>query len=116
MSYSVDYAAGGDAAYTGILPGDVTDTIQVAPYVNTSNGQAWWESLIQYGVTKAIDNRLGQQNISGNTAAGSYAGQNGKTYLSNGSGSLNLGTTVAGIPFWVLLLGAGAAAYFAFKG
>ncbi|MFT3665573.1 hypothetical protein [Piscinibacter sp.] len=118
MSARIDYMMG-DVGYTGpsLMPGDVTDTAAVAPYVNTSNGASWWESLIQYGVTKAIDNKLGGSNVAGNTAVGSYAGQNGRTYMNNTSGQAGgLSASVGGVPLWALLAVGAVAAFVALRG
>jgi hypothetical protein len=104
MSAAIDYLAGGNAGYTGMLEGDIRDTAHVAPYVQTGNGMSWWEGLIQYGVTRAIDNRLGPTNTSGNTQPGSYQGAGGRTGVNTPStlagGSVNIGGM--GVPVWLL--------------
>lgn len=120
MGAAIDYTAGGDVGYTGpsLLPGDITDTAQVGPFVQTGNGEAWWEGLIKYGVTRAVDNRFGPQNVGGNTQTGSYAGQNGRTY----SNAPNAGApgglaapSVGGLPTWAVIGGAVLAAWLAFR-
>lgn len=106
MGAAIDYATGGEAAYTGELPGDVTDNRQMAPFQpGTGAGMAWWESLIAYGATRAIDNRFAPVNVNGDTSPGSFAGSNGRTY-SNGQD----GPAAPGVSGGVLALLAGAAA------
>lgn len=115
MSAALDYAIGGEQAYTG-LPGDATDTEQMAPYVNTGGGQMrWWEGLIAYGVTRAIDNRLGPVNVAGNTGAGTFGGQNGRTYGNQPSAAGGGVAGVGGLPGWAVLAGVGLLAYLAVK-
>jgi hypothetical protein len=88
MSARLDYQVGGEAGYTGgdawgVLPGDARDYQAMQPFAPTmANGQQmpWWESAMQYGIVRAIDNRFGAPNVSGNVNAGSFAGQNGATY------------------------------------
>lgn len=66
------------------LGADLAETRQMAPFtppVAQQQGMAWWESLVAYGATRAIDNRFGPTNVGGNTNAGSFAGQNGRTYV-----------------------------------
>lgn len=42
----------------------------------------WWQNMVAYGITKAVDNTFPGRNagIQGNTSPGSFAGQNGRTY------------------------------------
>ena len=94
MGAALDYAAGGEAGYTG-LEGDVRDSAHMQPFAQ-QQGAAWWESLITYGVTRAIDNRFGPTNVSGNTSPGSFAGTNGRTYAQNPSGQGGGAATAAG--------------------
>lgn len=93
------------------LQGDVYDNAQMGAY--SANGEPWWQSLIQYGAVRAIDNRYGPVNVGGNTAAGSFAGANGRTY--GNAGTNTAGRTVAGSAggdnSLLLLLLIGAAVY-----
>lgn len=119
MGAALDYAAGGEAGYTGgdafgVMPGDVYDMAQMQPFSSApsdSPGLSWWESAAQYGITRAIDNRFGPTNVGGNTAPGTYAGQNGRTY-SNAPGSAG-GAQAAGIGGGTLLLVAAGVLAFA---
>jgi len=73
----------------GTLPGDYVDTLkmqQFTPQQASQQGLTWWQSLIGYGITKAVDNRTGPSTVTGNVQPGSFAGANGQTYL-NGQGS-----------------------------
>lgn len=66
------------------LGNDRNEAIQMQPFIPPAaqqQGMAWWESLIAYGATRAIDNRFGPVPVSGNVQAGSFAGQNGRTYV-----------------------------------
>lgn len=98
------------------MPGDWGDAAKMEPAQNpigAAAGQAWWESLITYGVTRVIDNKYGPQNVAGNAQPGSFQGANGGTYQNRptapavGGGFLT--QPVAGIPAWVLLAGAAVA-------
>jgi hypothetical protein len=76
------------------LGNDRAEAMQMQPFVPAAGqqqGMAWWESLIAYGATRAIDNRFGPVNVAGNTQGGSFAGQNGRTYV-------NTPTTQGGVP------------------
>lgn len=60
------------------------------PAPDTPQGQnaaPWWQNLVSYGVTKAIDNTFPNdpRGIQGNTKPGSFAGQNGRTYNQRGA-------------------------------
>ncbi len=65
------------------LPADRFETQQMAPFMPqaaTQAGVPWWQSLVQYGAVRAIDNRFGPTQVQGNTNPGTFAGQNGRTY------------------------------------
>lgn len=113
MSAALDYAAGGEAGYTG-LPGDRNDTAQMAPFTPTDAGMPWWQGLAVYGITRAIDNRLGPPTVQGNVQPGSFGGANGRTYSNNPTGQ---GGTVSvagmGIPTWALIAAVGVVGYLA---
>jgi hypothetical protein len=88
MSARDDYAATGDSSgYTGVLPGDAYDNAQMQQFA-PNQSEPWYVSMIQYGITRAIDNRFGPVNVAGNTQPGTFAGQNGRTYAQapNGTG------------------------------
>jgi hypothetical protein len=77
---------------TSYTTADIAEAEKMAPYVaNDGSGQPWWQSVVKYGLTKAIDNTMpGRANgIQGNTNPGTFAGQNGRTY--GQPGSLNKG-------------------------
>lgn len=63
----------------GMLPGDIADAAQMERF-NPNPQAPWWQSLVQYGITRAIDNRFSQPNVTGNTNPGSFGGANGATY------------------------------------
>ncbi len=54
---------------------------QFYPAAIGANGTAipWWQSAVQYGITRAIDAAVGKPITNGNGAA-TAAGQNGQTY------------------------------------
>lgn len=115
MSARDDYQAGGEAGYTGsdafgVMPGDAFDNAQMAPFAPQGTGMAWWESLITYGATRAIDNRFAPVNVAGNMQPGSYAGANGRTYQSAPTGQGGAAAGFAGMSSQTMLLLAGAAA------
>ncbi len=84
--YGDPTAVGADG--TSYTTSDIAEAQKMAAYVpNDGSGQPWWQSVIRYGVVKAIDNTLpGQQTgIQGNTNPGTFAGQNGRTYGQQGA-------------------------------
>lgn len=73
---------------------------KMQPYSGAPAGreqQPWWQNMVAYGFTKAIDNTFPTQanGVRGNTQPGSFAGQNGRTY--NQVGGVNAAPTLAGI-------------------
>lgn len=66
----------------GSLPGDWYDNDKMnTPGVKAETGQSWWQDLVKYGATRAIDNAFASKPIiAGNTDTGSFAGSNGLTY------------------------------------
>ena len=110
MSAANDYAAGGEAGYTGsyvdtgtawgISEGDAAEWSKMTAFTaapQQAEAAPWWANMVGYGITKAIDNTFPNQNtgIQGNTKPGSFAGQNGRTY--NQVGGVNAAPTVAGL-------------------
>lgn len=129
MSARIDYGLSDDeSAYTGSYndsagawdmggaSADQFEAAQMAPFTPGSNQTAWWERTIQYGITRAIDNRYGPVPIAGNVNTGSFAGANGRTYFQQPQG--NRGQPVAGQGGMnpLVLLGGLALAAFAFAG
>lgn len=112
-------------ASPGILSAtDQNEWVKMQPYTAAPAGREqapWWQNLVAYGATKAIDNTFPTQNtgVRGNTQPGSFAGQNGRTY--NQVGGINAAPTVAGFANSIrrmnpLVLGALAlGAYFLIK-
>lgn len=104
--YAGDEEGGMSITGSGMLEGDQYDHLKMAPFVPVpaaAPAMAWWESLASYGVTRAIDNRFGPVNLGGNTSAGTFAGQNGRTYTNTtGAGAQPAGA--AGIGGSTLLL------------
>lgn len=85
--------------------------------------QPWWQNLVSYGISKAIDNTFPNERhgIQGNTGPGSFAGQNGQSYQQRGSqnappapAGASLGSMFAGLTPTTLIVIA-AAAYFLMK-
>lgn len=118
---TIDYDTGAaTAAPVGMLPADYYEAQKMTPYVPTAPGQSWWEGVVQYGLTRAIDNRYGPPVfVQGNVAPGSFAGQNGASYYQNPNGVRN-GVIAGGQPVLagngLLLAGMAALAFFALKG
>lgn len=83
----------------------------------------WWQNLVSYGVTKAIDNSFPSESrgVQGNTRPGSFAGQNGRSYDQRGSQNAPPISSVGGLVSSVasmsplMLAGIAAALFFAFK-
>lgn len=130
MSAYYDNMAAGAEGYGdsfGYTSGDVFEAAKMEPFTPAANGQreAWWERVAMYGLTRAVDNRFGPQNIAGNTAPGSFAGQNGRTYTAEPGAQRTapvpargggISQAAAGIPGGWLTIGAGALlAWVAFK-
>lgn len=118
MSARYDYEAGGEAAYTGadafgvVLDGDVRDMTQMQAFAPTQ-AAPWWQSLIMYGATRAIDNRFAPPSVAGNVHPGSGSGQSGATYRNRPqaeSGTVTREPDKAGGGSGMLLLLAGVAA------
>jgi len=120
MSALLDSMVGDDYTSTPTAGQSAVDAYEAAkmePYnPAASQGLTWWEASLQYGLSRAIDNRLGPpMNTAGNTAAGTYAGANGRTYGQNGSAQVVPGS-VMGIPPLFLLAGAALVAVLVLKG
>ena len=135
MSAYDDYQAGGEAGYTGsyvdtgtafgATSDDLKDWAKMTQYTSAPQQareqSPWWQNVISYGLTRAIDNSLpNQQNgIQGNTNPGSFAGQNGRTY--NQVGGVNAPPTLSGLVASVqgmnpiVLVAIGVAAYLLLK-
>jgi hypothetical protein len=111
-----------------VLPGDSTDAAQMAawntaPAPAQAAGVQWWQGLVQYGVSKAIDNTFSSSptGVQGNVYPGSGAGLNGATYTQRptgaGGGVLSVkataGGSIGGIP--VLWIAAAVAAFLIIK-
>lgn len=96
------------------LPGDIYDAQAMAPWTPPAaqaQDMTWWQGLMAYGITKAIDNQFPNTptGIYGNTYPGSIAGP-GRTYtlnpLANGGGAASAGArfSLAGNPLLMLAL------------
>lgn len=77
----------------------------------------WWQNLVSYGITKAIDNTLpgDRRGLQGNVNPGDFAGQNGRSYRQRPPVLGQLGANLSaatGLSSGALLLIAGAAAFF----
>lgn len=119
---SIDDATGAaTGAPAGMLLSDYYDAVKMAPYTPAAAGstQSWWENLVSYGVTRAVDNRFGPPVfVSGNVQPGSFAGANGQSYYQNPTGVRN-GVIAGGQPILagngLLLIGLAAVAFFALR-
>lgn len=130
MSARYDYQADGEAGYTGSytdsntafdmggMSADAYEQAHMAPFTPGANqGAPWWQGIIQYGVTRAIDNRYAPVNVAGNVATGSFAGANGRTYYQAPQGNRGQGPQGGDTGMNPLILLAGiAAAALAFAG
>jgi hypothetical protein len=95
------------------LGADGVEAKQMQPFA-ADQSAPWWQSMIMYGATRAIDNRFGPVNVAGDVGSGTYAGQNGRTYLN--TPVAQRGQVVAGLDNGLLLLLAlGAVAVVALK-
>jgi hypothetical protein len=124
-SYLVDDGSGGTIAvntdgvavssvdkYNAIsyVPGfesDVREQSKLATFYPT-NGKPWWENAAAVGLTRAIDAAFGPAAVDKTTAAGYYAGANGKTY-STAPGQQAGAMQSGGVDLMTLLLIGGAA-------
>lgn len=135
MSALYDYQAGGEAAYTGSYvdsmaswgasQADLNEWAKIEAYspapARGYEDQSPWTRLVQFGISRVIDNTLPAQNtgIQGNVQPGSFAGQNGRTY--NQVGGVNAPPTLAGFVASVqsmnplMLAAIGVVAYLALK-
>jgi hypothetical protein len=94
------------------LSGDVTEARQMQQFAPA--GMPWWQAVIQYGATRAIDNRFGPPVLSGNQDPGSFGGQNGRTYQNQPTANGGRPVTAdraAGSPDITWLVVAAAAVY-----
>lgn len=104
----------GDPYWGGamIMEGDRAEVAAMQPFAAQQDAP-WWQSLVMYGATRAIDNRFGRPNVQGNTDPGTFAGSNGGTYQNQPTGSGGGATRapavrpqlVSGVPDWALMAG-----------
>jgi hypothetical protein len=126
----VDLTFAGLAAQTGggfnYNLGDGMEAAKMEPFTPLAAGQTapWWERAAMYGLTRAIDNRFGPQQVAGNVDSGTFAGQNGRTYTSTPGAQRGVPTTSAsgavpalpGIPGgWLTVVAGLVAAYIVLK-
>lgn len=65
----------------GALPGDWYDDAKMTnDQPAQSSDSTWWQDLIKFGVTRAVDNTTSRTQVQGNTDPGYFSGQNGQTY------------------------------------
>lgn len=87
---------------------DATEAAKMTQFYPTAGARPWWESLAQYGVTKAIDAHYAQPPQVNTSTPGTYAGANGRTYTQgrasiDGEGGQNLLLiALAGLAFFAL--------------
>lgn len=87
---------------------DVREAAKLDAFVPAMQGDSrpWWERVAEFGLTRAIDSHYGAQAVNKTGTPGTFAGQNGRTYVNTTAAPA---PTVAGVP--VLLLAAIAAAF-----
>lgn len=85
-----------------ILEADINEALKYNALTPAStdaqNAVPWWASMVQFGITRAIDNTFPIESagtIQGNTRPGTFAGANGQTYSQ--TGALNRAPTLAGL-------------------
>lgn len=75
---------------------DITDTdtreaAKLDAYVPAAAGDTrpWWERVVEVGLTRAIDNQFGPPAANKTSTPGTFAGEDGRTYVvpSTGSGA-----------------------------
>lgn len=99
------------------LGNDMVESVQMQPFIPAvaqQQGMPWYESVIAYGLTRAIDNRFGPPQVGGNTQAGSFAGQSGRTYVNTPNARAGQVAQPQAMPSGGGLLALAAAAAFAF--
>lgn len=66
---------------------DEREARKLDPYVPRPAGDSrpWYERVAEYGLTRAIDSNFGPPPSNKTGAAGTFAGQNGRTYSQVGS-------------------------------
>lgn len=74
---------------------DFNESQKMSQFYPNSGTKPWWESLAQYGATKAIDAHFAPQPQVNTSTPGTYAGANGRTYTQgrasiDGEGGQNL--------------------------
>ena len=88
MSAYLDDLVGDD--YTSRYIGnDAAEAYKMQPFTPRVQGAEpapWWQGLVMYGATRAIDNTFDRRrdDLRGNTGPGTFAGQNGSTYSQTG--------------------------------
>ena len=77
------------ASSVALTDSDATEWAKMQAYTPApaDNTVPWWQNLVSYGVSKAIDNTFPNTttSIQGNTRPGSFAGQNGQSYNQRGA-------------------------------
>lgn len=88
---------------------DATEASKMTQFYPQSGTRPWWESLAQYGVSKAIDAHFAPSSPVNTSTPGTYAGQNGRTYTQGraelggeGGGQNLLLIALAGLAFFAL--------------
>lgn len=102
-------------AFTLDLGADGIEAQQMQPFAQ-DQAMPWWQSVITYGATRAIDNRFGPVNVAGNIQAGTFAGANGRTYTITPNAAGGQAVAAAGDNGLLLLLVVGAVALVAMAG
>lgn len=102
------------AAY-GNFATDAREAAKLDQFVVRPNGdnRPWWERVAEYGLTRAIDNQYGPVAPNKTGTAGTFAGQNGKTYVNPNDRARGGAGAPAGDGNWLLLLLAAGVAFLA---
>jgi len=90
---------------------DDREAAKLDSYVPRPEGddRPWYERVAEYGLTRAIDSNFGPKAVNKTGAAGTFAGQNGRTYSQLGANGQPVQSGGSMLP----LLLAGAVALFA---
>jgi hypothetical protein len=78
--FSLGYTLPADATEASAVAWSVPSVLPVGAGSTDAAAQPWWQGVIKYGLTRAIDNTFQKPAVTGNVAPGSFAGQNGVSY------------------------------------
>lgn len=110
-----DSSTGTYTGSAGRFDMDAREAAKLDAYVVRPAGdnREWWERVAQYGLTRAIDNQYGPAATNKTSTPGTYAGQNGKTYVNPNDRAR--GITADNVGSWLPLAIAAGVAFMAFS-